>query len=357
MKTMELIFAPFDFTCNLPAQRTLFKDCFPETDGEAIQKNTHYIWKFHSFPCSVNSWEDVCYLEEDLVGYYAALPYIYKIGKKTTTVGMVCDVMTSSRYRGKGIFTKLGSYSTNELANFVSFTMGYPIRKEVIPGHLKVGWKIAFKMPLYIKFLKLNSLLISKKAGFISPFANIILSIYNSVLKNKIDKKYCCSIHSNIEMIEGYESFALEWRESVDNSLTKDLSFARWRYSAPERNYEFLSIRKNEKMVGFLAFRKIIKENVPSYGILDYMVLPGFENCHGLINKVLSNRAREENVEALITMMSQTSANKYKLIRNGFLKSPFVFSLIIKNLTNEFSDEEILREEKWHLMWVDSDDL
>ena len=85
--------------------------------------------------------------------------------------------------------------------------------------------------------------------------------------------------------------------------------------------------------------------------------MPGFEDCHGLINKVLTDFAKKENVEAIMTMMSKTSASNYLLIKNGFFKSPFVFQLIIKNLTKEFSDEELFAESNWHLMWVDSDDL
>src|ERR1035437_5002279 len=179
---MELTFAHFDFAENLPQQRALFKDCFPETNGEAIQGREHYMWKFHSFPYEIHSWEYDAYIGKEMVAYYAAIPFNYKIGKIITHVGMVCDVMTSSKHRGKGIFTKLGRYSTDELSSHVPFTMGYPIRKGVVPGHLKVGWKIAFKMPLYIKFLQLNSLLKSKKIGFIAPFANIILSLYNGIV-------------------------------------------------------------------------------------------------------------------------------------------------------------------------------
>jgi hypothetical protein len=212
-------------------------------------------------------------------------------------------------------------------------------------------------MPLYIKFLKLNSLLKSKKLGFIAPVANIILSLYNGIVRNRVGKKYTYSTYTDIEMIEGYESFASEWSDSVENSLIKDLSFARWRYSAPERNYSFIAVRAKEKMIGFVAFRSIIRENVPSYGILDYMVLPGYEDCHGLINKVLADMARKDNREAIMTMMSKTSACNYHLIGNGYLKSPFVFDLIIKNLKNDFKDDDLMREDKWHLMWVDSDDL
>jgi len=355
---MELSFEHFDFSKDLKQQRELFKDCFPETKGETIQEEKHYIWKFHSFPDSPQSWEYSSYIGAEMVGYYAAIPYRYKIGNKITSVGMVCDVMTSSHHRGKGIFTKMGRYSTGKLSSEVPFTMGYPIRKEVIPGHLKVGWKIPFSMPLYMKFIRLDALLSSRKLDFIAPLANVFISIYNGIIKTRIYKKYSFSLTTNIKDVQGYDSFVKEWSSTVPNALIKDLPFAIWRYGAPERNYKFLSIRTDVgKMIGFLSFRNIIKEGVPSFGILDYMVLPGYENCHGLINRVLVDCAKKEKVDAIMTMMSKESATQYKLCKNGFFKSPFVFYLIIKNLTKEFSDEKLFNEKNWHLMWVDSDDL
>ena len=114
---------------------------------------------------------------------------------------------------------------------------------------------------------------------------------------------------------------------------------------------------KDSKLVGFVSFRNIIEEGVPSYGIVDYMVLPGHEACHGLINKVLIDCAKEEKIEAIMTMMSKRSASVYKLRKNGFIKSPYLFKLIIKNLNNEFTNEVLFNEANWHLMWVDSDDL
>lgn len=355
---MELSFAHFDYKENLAQQRAIFKDCFPETTGEAIQNEAHYIWKFHSFPAEVPSWEYASYMGSEMVGYYAAIPYRYKIGERITTVGMVCDVMTNSNHRGKGIFTKMGTYSTRELSAAVPFVMGYPIRKEVIPGHLKVGWEIPFSMPLYIKFLRFNALMSARKIGFLTPLANVCASIYNGILKMGVGSKYRSSFSTDIKDVKGYASFAKEWSASVTNALIKDLPFAVWRYGAPEREYKFLTITRSDgKLIGFLSFRKIIKEGVPSFGILDYMILPGYEDCHGLINRELSACAKKEKVEAIMTMMSNTSASDYRLRRNGFFKSPFVFQLIIKNLTKEIGDAELFNEKNWHLMWVDSDDL
>jgi hypothetical protein len=355
---MDISFAHFDFKENLTQQRELFRDCFPETNGDVIQDDIFYKWKFHSFPNKINAFEYASYIGSEMVGYYAAIPYRYKIGNQEVTVGMVCDVMTSSHYRGKGIFTKMGKYSTAELSSHVPFLLGYPIRKEVIPGHLKVGWEIPFSMPLYIKFIRFDSLLKTKNVKYITPLLNIFIRLFNIILKTRINKQYSYELTSNLNDFTKYEAFVKEWSKSVPNALIKDSIFANWRYGAPGRSYHFLSINNQEGcMIGFVSFRKIIKEGVPSFGILDYMLLPEHMDAIGLVNKVMTDLANKENVEAIMTMMSNTSCSNYKLYKNGFIKSPFVFQLIIKNLTKILSDKDLFNEKNWHLMWVDSDDL
>jgi len=354
---MDLVFEKFNHKKYLSKQRELFKDSFPETNGDIIQSEEHYLWKFHSFPNNIQSFEYASFLDSEMVGYYAALPYRYKIGKTTSIVGMVCDVMTSPKQRGKGIFTKIGSFSTMDLANSVPFTIGYPIRKEVIPGHLKIGWKIVFPLPLYIKFLAADSFLKARQLGFLIPVFNPFLDIYNYFRRTSINKKYTSCIFEKINEVKGFQEFEIKWRDTNQNSLIKDLEFINWRYSAPGRFYKFLTIYYEAKIIGFVSFRKIIKENIPSYGIIDYMVLPGFEDCHGLVNNILKEEASKDNVECLLCMMSGYSAKKYLLFKNGFLKSPYRFHLIIKKLSDLYDDKVLFDELNWHLMWVDSDDL
>ena len=64
-----------------------------------------------------------------MVGYYAAIPYKYNIGETQTDVGMVCDVMTSTKQRGKGIFTKIGRYATEDLAKRFRSQLDTPSEK------------------------------------------------------------------------------------------------------------------------------------------------------------------------------------------------------------------------------------
>ena len=156
---VDLSFDKFNAQIDLEKQRELFKECFPENDGTSIETDEHYLWKFHSHPSSPNSYEYIAKIDDNIAGYYAALPYEYIIKGNNYSVGMVCDVMTGIKARGKGVFTKLGLYSTEMLKNEgLAFTTGYPIRPEVIPGHIKAGWDKVFNLPLYISFLKVQLL-------------------------------------------------------------------------------------------------------------------------------------------------------------------------------------------------------
>lgn len=354
---MDLRLEEFDHTKNLNKQRELFRDAFPEVTESS---NDNYYWLMHGYPNSKNhSFEYCSYLEDEMVGYYAAIPYRYKIENSITDVGMVCGVMTSSKHRGKGIFTQMGRYSTENLANHVPFTTGYPIRRSVIPGHLKVGWKIAFELPLYMKFIKTDALLKSKlpKLLFLSSLLNFMLYLYNLIIKTKANTKFHAEIFDSVDDIKGYDEFISEWLKSVPNALVKDSDFARWRYSRPQSKYQFLVINDKDKMIGFTAYCSVIKEGVPSYCLLDLSMLPSYPGCTGLIYNTLYKEAKKNDIEAIMLMVSKFSAGKYKLLRNAFMKSPFTFYLIIKNLTNRFSNEQLFKEENWHLMWVDSDDL
>ena len=136
---MEVKLESFDYKKGLNQQRKLFTECFPENIGSPVAGNKHYLWKFQGFPHIPHSYEYVALQEDNIIGYYAAIPYKYKVNKNYVIAGMVCDVMTGVKARGKGIFTKLGKYSLEKLKNSgIGFTTGYPIRPEVIPGHKKV---------------------------------------------------------------------------------------------------------------------------------------------------------------------------------------------------------------------------
>ncbi len=357
---MELLFEHFKFPHELNERRSLFSECFPETKGTSIESLNHYSWKFHSGPFNPESYEYVSKNDDgDMIGYYAAIPYPYNIQGNETPVAMVCDVMTGIKARGKGVFTQLGNYATGELGKAgVPFTMGYPIRKEVIPGHLKAGWKIAFELPLYIKFLKVNNLSFLKKIPVLPHIINAALSVIS--LPGKITKiSYQCKVYdqTQLDKINGAELFIEKCQREFPNHLVKSNVFLTWRLGAPEKQYRIISI-ENEGMIRAMAITTYtVKEGVPSLAILDIMIPADSSKYRKALHIELVRLANQMKAETILVMISSTGAARLNFLQHGFFKSPFTFSLIIKNLTQQFSDEILYDPKNWNLMWIDSDDL
>ena len=118
---------------------------------------------------------------------------------------MVCDVMTHPEARGQGVFTKIGRYATEKMKEQkIHFTTGYPIRPEVIPGHIKVGWEKPFQLPLYLRPLKSNDLLKSKGLSVFIPFVNLGLSVFNFF----IDRLSFSRDHFEVRMLSVKELLA-----------------------------------------------------------------------------------------------------------------------------------------------------
>jgi len=358
----KLLFEKFNFEKDLNDQRKLFKECFPENSGTSVETNEHYFWKFHSFPNIPPSYEYVAKSNGEIIGYYASLPYKYKVFGKEIAVAMVCDVMTGIKARGKGIFTKLGMYSTSELKKEgLAFTTGYPIRPEVIPGHLKANWQQIFDLPLYISFLKLDVLLKKKHLNYFSLIPNQFIKFFHFIIgvSKSIKLPYMVESFSNKEIskIDGFNDFIKEWLLLKPIGLIKNTSFLEWRFNAPGKEYEIIVIREKKKIIGVAITRFIIKESVPSLGVIDFMSLNDDKLFSDILHKSVLSTAKKYGAEAILGMLSKTNAKKLRFLKNGFIKSPFKFKLIIKNLNADIEQTILSEEKNWALMWIDSDDL
>lgn len=360
---MELELKTFDPNKELNEQHALFTECFPETIGTPDESIDHYNWKFHSCENNPQSLEFAAYSGSDIIGYYASIPFRYNYFNHELTAAMVCDVMTGIKARGKGVFVKLGKYSNQKFKEAgLSFSSGFPIRPEVIPGHLKVGWEILFDLPLYTRFLKFDSFLKSKKKGMLIPLFNFGAYLFDVALRlitsnNPNVKIANYSSFQDMEKIEGFFDFLDEWQTQVPISLIKDKPFIKWRLSAPKKEYNISIIRYKNKIVGYAISRFTIKEKVPSIGIIDLAVLNGYYNFSKYLLKDVDRYAKEKNAEFIFMMMSNYWAKQYNIWKGGFIKTAFKFKYIFKKLNFDKDDKRPYNCSNWHLMWIDSDDL
>ncbi|HTA04858.1 MAG TPA: GNAT family N-acetyltransferase [Solirubrobacteraceae bacterium] len=354
-------FGEFEQAERLTEQRALFEDAFPENKGAPPASVETYRWKFHGFPASPPSYEYMATEDGKMVGYYAAIPYAYRIGGSTRRVGMACDVMTHSQARGKGVFTALGRYSLAEMQQAgVDLMTGYPIRPGVMGGHLRVGWSIAFELPMYLHPLRSNAILRSKRLAWLAPPVNVGIRFFQSLLRSGASSaEMSVNVGPAPELLrsEAFADFVQRWSQSVPNHLMKSEDFYAWRLGAPGAQYQAFLVQRGEQVVAAAVAREQDLQGIPSVALLDLMMADGEEHALGLLYRAIEDEARRLGVEAVVTMMSKHSAKRYRLARHGFLKSPFTFKLIVRTLREDMSARDLCREADWHLMWIDSDDL
>ena len=356
-------FSEFIFKERLKEQRELFTECFPETIGSPAETDEHYLWKHQSRKLEMASCEYIATdKQSNIIGYYAAIPYRYDVNGTILFAAMVCDVMTGVKARGKGIFTKLGQYSIDSLRkkNF-HFSTGYPIRPEVIPGHLRVGWVIPFKLPMYGKLFRFDHFLANKNMAYLTSFANLILRTVNVLFSINIrfNNKISTEIYYSTQLrdINGLEDYFTKLCDEIPIYLKKDIEFLSWRLGAPSSEYNIIILREKGDIIGHSISRRVIKQKIPCLGIIDIGFMKGYEKYAATLFSKCEEIALNQGAEMALVMLGKKWAKKYNMFFNGYFKTPFTFSFIINRLNNFISDELLFDSNNWNLMWIDSDDL
>jgi hypothetical protein len=357
---LSIQLSEFDRAAELPQQRELFTDAFPENRGMPAASTDHYCWKFCQAPVTPHSHEFVAKEDGRMLGYYAAIPYLYRVGDRDVRAGMTCDVMTHSQARGKGVFTKLGRFAVDQMSSSeLSFLMGYPIRPEVMGGHLRVGWQVTFDLPMFLRPLRANAILRSRSLGWLAPPVNGALLAYQAALRKRPRRDHEVVSGDPVSLFRSprFATFLQSWSEGVRNHLVKSTDFYDWRLGAPGTSYKAFLVLSGETILAAAVGRVANLQGIPSLALLDLMTIPGERAALDTLFDSIDREARVQGVEAVVTMMSRTRAREYRLARHGFLKSPFTFKLIVHELDGTVPSAELTAEENWHLMWIDSDDL
>ena len=344
-------------------QRELFSTCFPETNGTWSAGTGYHSWKFLSADCleiDNPSYEYGAWIDEELVGYYGVIPIQYRIGESVCTAGLVCDVMTDPNQQGKGIFTALGKYATDDLVEQnIDFTTGYPIRPEVLPGHLRVGWRVAFELPIYILPVGVRSVLgkfrlpaILRFLFFVPLFLVKLVSNWTAKSEYSVET---CSSKTLLE--EDSQEFYRKWEDEQINFLVRSTKFLTWRLGASDRHYEVALAHDGREIAAIAIVSQTTYNGIRVLAILDICVLKGRERAGAALGVYCRDKCIEKNLDAAVVMAAPTTFRKSGLSKALFFKVPIKFKLIVKSLYSKATWTDLLREENWHITWLDTDNL
>jgi hypothetical protein len=341
---------------------SLFRDCFPETLGTSLCTAPHYRWKYGPAGKSAPVVEYAGYEDGRMVGYYAALPFQYSVGGGTLPGSLVCDVMTHSSMRGRGIFTAMGRVATDGMAKEgLAFCTGFPIRSSVIPGHLKVGWRIAFPLPVYFRFVNAGAALAAKGFGWAGPLLQPAVALYPLLrgLGAKRARNLRCGEYAPDAFFNrvDYAGFYERWRRQNANHLIRTEEFLRWRLAAPELEYRMVTLEDGERLAGLAIVRSTHAAGFDVLGIADLMVLDEYLPVSRALHDALAGLAKRSGAAGVSAMCAVPEAGRLRLSGAGYIRTPYKFQFIAKWLAGGGAPESLWDAGKWHLMWLDADTL
>ncbi|MBU2578432.1 GNAT family N-acetyltransferase [Patescibacteria group bacterium] len=344
----------------------LAKKVFYEQPNDRFSE-IYWRWEFIKNPDG----NAIIWVAEDngkIVGHYAVIPRLLNINDESHNGSIVVDVMTDPDYRFQGMFTKLGKISLNDAGDKdIEFSYGFPVRKDVMPGHLKIGWKHTFDIPIYVYPINFMSItgyyikndIVNKFVSRLSKFGfNFVAKPISKLLSSAIAEKI------NVFLIKEIDYFTLDfddlWQESksyYNIACLRTSKHLNWRYiNHPYYKYNTLGAYFKNKLVGYIVFKQ---GNIFGFNmglIVDLFVHPDYKDCCDiLIQNVINIFKQNYDIDLIACMSTKYSVLTNYLKRNGFFKSSKVFWFIIHPNQSKSLSDTLINEKNWHLTWGDTD--
>jgi CheY-like chemotaxis protein len=289
-------------------------------------------------------------LNEEILTFYGVLPRNYSCFGTPVEIGLVVDVMTHPSHRGKGLFVESGSAALSRLRRSeTAGVIGFPIRNEVMPGHLKAGWKVQFEMPIYIlpigrsEVKNLKTMLI-KVLSTLFEFSTrpLRFSIFKAA-KNKIIETISIDALSNFYNSQKTNDLVV---------LDKSRNFLEWRLNRPEIEYKTFSCRS--VMTHAIAItRRMDLNGLRTLAILDFES-DSPSHSRRLVRHLVQYSINEK-IDIIALTTNKENAKRLKLLSFGFFKSHKKFKVITRNISELGDGFTLARHLNFRMTWIDSD--
>lgn len=338
-------------------RKLVFKDEDPD------KENTDFWnWEFEeNYAGHANIYLAVS--QQHVVGHYAVCPSKIFVDHKEKKGSIVVDVMTHPDYRYQGMFTTMGEYSLNDSGRSgIDFSYGFPIRKGVMPGHLKIGWKIAFELPVYVYPVNFSDILKKFIPGNVLPrLLGMIPQCLFQTMKciRKLSTKKCTVRSADkFEKTGELEQFIKKTKDQHRIMQCRDYEFLDWRYNTNRyRKYKiFFAYRRKKEMSGYVVLRETVIYGLKCVTVIDIQALDFDKN---VINSLLdcAGKYAVKCGAALVGCMINNNAYRRQMLKNFYIKSPYIFKFIVHKNRDIDYENLLLEDKNWFLTWADTDDL
>lgn len=207
------------------------------------------FWKEKYLKCPKGFVSWVADADGEIVGHYGALVASATLSGKSILVSQAVDAFTHPQWRRQGIFVGLGSKLLDDLGTRgAHLTYGIP-NKAAMPGHMKLSWVVAAKIPRYVRIVDRDRALSAYKG---SKSKAIALRLASSMLSSRRRKTAPLEVHAR-EAREALSEVERLWRESAGRyqfSIDRSADYLAWRYPAESaRRYAVLAGEEKGRVI------------------------------------------------------------------------------------------------------------
>jgi hypothetical protein len=297
--------------------------------------------------------------EKKLVAHYGGVPFKFKWGESNYVGLLASNLVVAKDFRKQSPFLALQrSFRKTYMQNDYAFAYGAITRKGVLEPHLRMGWKLAGVLRVYVRPIKANKIFkkISKNI-FLGSLLNLPLKIGQHAFNwLTIPASSEIVVQKITKFDNTWEIFLKLWMEEQDICSMRSPEILNWRYfQFIERDYCILAAFKNFIPVGYVALRKMHMKELSSMAIIEIVTNRAQNDVFKALMKESILHAQNAEADLMATALTDHDNLKGSLKKSGFLCTSEKFTIVMHSPKN-FLIEPIKNQfYRWRLNWFDHD--
>jgi hypothetical protein len=182
----------------------------------------------------------VAQADERIVGFRSFLRWRFDVGGRKLRAVRAVDTATHPSYQGRGIFSKLTLEALDRLRTDTDLVFNTPNSKSM-PGYLKMGWEHVGKLPVTVRIRK------PLRFGLNFRARSAAAPRSPSPVANAAPASEVLARLTELPAVAPPATHGL--------ATERDLSYLRWRYSAPGLDYRAVMEERDGETAGVAVFR------------------------------------------------------------------------------------------------------
>ena len=253
----------------------------------------------------------------------------FRAGGRTVRAVRAVDTATHPDHRRTGVFSRLTRQALEALPADVALVFNTP-NKASLPGYLKMGWRIAGRIPVAVR--------IRRPLGFLRGAASVRTASKPARRRPSVDAE------SAAEALDDPDVAALLGEPeppAVRLTTPRSLGYLRWRYgSPPALDYHAVREERGGATHALAIFRVRPRGAVWEATVVE---LIGASDDADIGRRLLRRVAKASPVDHLACSFSAGAGSVRAARRSGFVRAPGGITLAVRPLASPHPDPNDMR--------------